>query len=122
MRGGLDRDRLEQLLADPGQSGGQRLVLRLEGFALLRGHQGERGAVLDAEFVERLCDVQPHPVGPVQLVPGARLQAAETAALELVVEELDDVVKENLDWHGCGVDLRNQVLTTYDRNRATGRK
>ena len=86
------------------------------------GTRTERGAVLDAEFVEGLGDVESHAVGLVQFVSDAGLQPGETATLELVVEQLDDVVDENLDRHRCRVHLRDEVFATYDRNRASGRK
>ena len=84
--GGLGRDRREQPLARPGQPGGQRLVLRLEGFALLCRHQNQGGTVLDTEFVERLGDVQPSAVGAVEFIADAGVEARYTAPLELLVE------------------------------------
>ena len=87
-----------------------------------RGNQGERGTVLDAEFVERLGDIQPYAVGLVQFVSRTGLQPGEAPALEFVVKQLHDVVEEGLDRHRSRIYLRNQVFSTYDRNRATGRK
>ena len=50
------------------------------------GNQGERGTVLDAEFVERLGDVEPYTVGLVQFVSDAGLQPGEPPPLEFVVK------------------------------------
>src|SRR5262249_12874801 len=71
---------------------------------------------------ERLGDIQAHAVGLVQFVSRPGLEPVGAPALEFVVQQLDDVVEENLDRHGCRVDLRNEVFSTYDRNRATSRK
>ncbi len=109
-------------LADPGQPGGQRLVLRLEGIALDRGHQHQRGAVFDAEFVESFGDVEPHAVGLVQFVADAGFQSGQAAPFELIVEQFDDVVDEHLDRHRRRVHLRDKVFATYHCNCATRRE
>ena len=120
--GGLRRHRREKRLADPGQGGGQRLVLRFKGVALLRRDEHERGPVFDAKFVERLGDIEPGSVRPVQLVGDIGINASTPRRFQIIGEQFDNAVDEDLDRYRGRVDLRDQVFTADDRHRATGRK
>src|SRR5271154_3111 len=122
VRRGGGGDRFEQFLTHPGQAGGQRLVLRLKRVALDRGHQHQRGAVFDAEFVESFGDVESHAVGFVQFVADTGFESGQASSFQFIVEQLDDVVDENLDRHRRRVHLRDKVFATYHRNCATRRE
>ena len=87
-----------------------------------RGHQHERGAVLDTQFVESFGDIESNAVGLVQFVADAGFQSGQASPFEFVIEQLDDVVDEDLDRHRRRINLRDKMFATYDRNCATRRK
>ncbi|PQM49590.1 hypothetical protein C1Y40_00177 [Mycobacterium talmoniae] len=120
--GGLGGDGFTQPLADPGQPGGQRLVLGFERFPVDGGRQHQGVAVFDAQIVEGLGDVESDPVGLVQFVADIGIQPTQPAPGQLVVEQLDDVVDERLDRHRRRVHLRDQVRPAHHRDRAARRK
>ncbi len=122
VRGGGDRDGLEQLLADPGQAGGQRLVLRLEGVPLPAGTRESVAPSSTPSSSSVLVTSSRTPLALCNSYPMPGSSPVEPPPLEFVVEQLDDVVNEGLDRHRCRIHLRNEVFSTYDRNRATSRK
>ena len=79
--------------------------MRLEGIIVDRLRQHQRGAVLDAEFIERLGDVQPGTVSALQFVGRGAVEATRAPPPQILVNQIDNVVYEYLDGNRGRIDL-----------------